>query len=262
MGKIGDSVLLEKGNGIATVYLNEPNSLNVLRKSLKEDLLNVLGIIEKDTEIGVVIFAGKGRSFCAGGDIKAMAEVDHPLEIKKNMEESARIVETIRKMPKITIAAVHGYAAGAGFSLALATDLIVAEEGTKFFLSFKNVGLIPDLGLHYHLPKLLGEWKAKEWIWNGVKITAEEARIYGFVKEIAPKGQVYEKACKIGQELLEGPIQSYIYSKLIINSSSSFRFEDVLRMENDTQTILRGSRDHKEGVSAFLEKRAPKFSGN
>ncbi|WP_027416740.1 enoyl-CoA hydratase/isomerase family protein [Aneurinibacillus terranovensis] len=255
-------MLLEINKGIATVYLNEPDSLNALRKQLKEDLLNILGVIEKDPEIRVVILIGNGRSFCAGGDIKAMAEIDNPLEIKRNMDQSARIVETLRGMPQITIAAVHGYAAGAGFSLALASDLIVAEEGTKFVLSFKNVGLIPDLGLHYHLPKILGEWKAKEWIWNGAKISAEEGRSCGFVREVVPKGHAYEKARELAKEFMEGPIQSYIHSKMIINNFSSLRLEDVLRMENDVQTILRGSSDHKEGVSAFLEKRTPKFSGS
>jgi 2-(1,2-epoxy-1,2-dihydrophenyl)acetyl-CoA isomerase len=259
---LGDSVLLEINNRIATVYLNEPDSLNALTKQLKEDLLNILGVIEKDPEIRVVILTGNGRAFCAGGDIKAMAEIDNPLEIKRNMDQSARIVETLRRMPKITIAAVQGYAAGAGFSLALSSDLIVAEEGTRFVLSFKNVGLIPDLGLHYHLPKIVGEWKAKEWIWNGAKISAEEAQSCGFVKEIVPKGQAYGKACELAQELLQGPMQSYIHSKLIINSSTYLRLEDVLRMESDAQTILRGSFDHKEGVKAFLEKRVPKFSGN
>ncbi|MEW9673020.1 enoyl-CoA hydratase/isomerase family protein [Ammoniphilus sp. 3BR4] len=258
---MGDRVLLEKSNGIASVYLNEPNSLNALSMPLKEELLSILRSIEKDPDVGVVILAGKGKSFCAGGDVKAMVEMTNPLEIKRMMDESAKMVETIRRMPKIVIAAVQGYAAGAGFSLALAADMIVAEEGARFVLSFKNVGLIPDLGMHYSLPKMLGEWKAKEWIWKGAKITAEEAYQYGIVKEVVPDGKGYEKACEAAQELVKGPIQAYIYSKSLINSASSLKIEDVFRLENDAQTILRGSSDHKEGVSAFLEKRAPKFTG-
>lgn len=259
--KLENSVLIEKQNGIATIFLNEPDSLNALSIGLKEELSNTLRMLEKDTEIGVVIFAGKGRAFCAGGDVKAMAETHNQVEIKQNMEESSKIIETIRRLNKITIAAVHGYLAGAGISLALASDLILAEEGSKFVLSFKNVGLIPDLGLHYHLPRLVGEWKAKEWIWNGATITAAEANSLGLVKEVVAKGKVHEEALKLATELIKGPIQAFISSKMIINSSSNLRLEDVQKMENDSHTILRGTHDHKEGVQAFLEKRSPIFSG-
>ncbi len=243
------------------IYLNEPNSLNALSLQLKKELLNTLRNLERDADIGVVIFAGKGRAFCAGGDVKAMADTHNLIEIKRNMEESSKIIESIRRLNKITIAAVHGYVAGAGISLALASDLILAEEGTKLFLSFKNVGLIPDLGLHYHLPRLLGEWKAKELIWKGATITAEEAHFLGVVKEVVSKGRVHEKALNLGQELMEGPIQAFISSKMIINNSAHLKLEDVQKMEIDGHTILRGTEDHKEGVRAFLEKRAPVFSG-
>jgi 2-(1,2-epoxy-1,2-dihydrophenyl)acetyl-CoA isomerase len=255
------SVLIEKQNGIATIYLNEPSSLNALSLKLKADLANALKLIEYDHEISVVILAGKGKSFCAGGDVKGMAEIKDPLEIKRNMEESSKIIESIRRLNKITIAAVHGYLAGAGISLALASDMILAEEGAKFVFSFKNVGLIPDLGLHYHLPRLVGEWKAKEWIWSCAKISAEEAKSLGFVKEVVPKGKVHEEACKMAAELMEGPIHALISSKIIINSSAHLRLEDVQKMEVDRSTILRGTYDHQEGVQAFLEKRTPVFRG-
>lgn len=259
--ELENSVLIEKQNGIAAIYLNEPGSLNALSLRVKEELANILRLIEKDHEISVVILGGKGRAFCAGGDVKGMAEIKDPLEVKRNMEESSKIIESIRKLNKITIAAVHGYLAGAGISLALASDVIMAEEGSKFVLSFKNVGLIPDLGLHYHLPRLVGEWKAKEWIWNGATITAEEGKSLGFVKEVVPKGQVHEEAFKLAETLMEGPIQAFISSKMIINSSAHLRLEDVQKIEVDVSTILRGTYDHKEGVQAFIEKRSPKFIG-
>lgn len=258
---MGNSVLLKADNGIATLFLNEPKSLNALSMSLKLDLLDALNKIKEDSDIRFVIITGNGKAFCAGGDIHAMAEKVDPLEIKRNMEISVRIIDTLRKLPKIVLAAVHGYAAGAGFSISLASDLIVAEEGTRFVLSFKNVGLNPDLGLLYHLPKIVGEWKAKEWIWNGAKITAEEAKDFGFVKEVVPKGQVYERAHEIAKELISGPMQSYIHSKLIINSSSYLSLEDVLQMESEAHSLLRETYDHREGVQAFFEKRLPKFMG-
>jgi 2-(1,2-epoxy-1,2-dihydrophenyl)acetyl-CoA isomerase len=258
-----ESVFIEKQHDISTIYLNEPDSLNALSKKMKTELLTLLNEVESDPTVHIVIIAGKGRAFCAGGDVKAMAEDPYdPAEIKRNIEISARIIERIRHMPKIVIAAVHGYAAGAGMSLALAADLIIAEEETKFILSFKNVGLIPDLGIHYYLPRLVGEWKAKEWIWEGLKLTAEEANKHGLVKEVVPKGNGHPRALALARELSAGPLQALIATKLIINRSSDWKLEDIVAKENDIHTLLRGTKDHKEGVAAFFAKRPPKFSGN
>jgi 2-(1,2-epoxy-1,2-dihydrophenyl)acetyl-CoA isomerase len=253
---LNDTVITKSNNGIAIVYLNEPSSLNALTQTLKEQLQSTLDLLKKDDSIQVVIFKGNGKGFCAGGDIKAMANQEYnPLEMKKGMDASARIIETIRSLPKLTISAVHGFAAGAGMSLALASDIVIAEEGTKFILSFKNMGLIPDLGLHYYLPRIVGEWKAKEWIWKGKKITAEEAMKYGLVMEIAPKGMVLEQAVQFSEELIKGPIQAYIFSKIMINRTANVDLETVLARENDTQTILKGTEDHKQAVAAFFAKK-------
>lgn len=256
-----DRVILEKHHNYAIIYLNEPETLNAFSKGLKEQLLSALKEIEKDESIHVVILSGKGKSFCAGGDLKGMAKKYTTLEIKQTMDQAAKIVELIRKMPKLVITAVHGYAAGAGMSLALASDLIIAEEGSKFSLSFKNVGLIPDLGLLYHLPKKVGEWKAKEWIWKGVTIPVEEAYDYGFIYEIASKNLALKRAIVLAEELINGALQAFIHSKFIINSSSSLSFEEVLQKENMSQTFLRTTLDHREGVESFIEKRKPEFTG-
>ncbi|QGQ45612.1 enoyl-CoA hydratase/isomerase family protein [Metabacillus sediminilitoris] len=254
-------VLLEKHHHIAVIYLNEPETLNAFSKGLKEQLLFTLKEVEQDESIHVVILSGKGKSFCAGGDLKGMAKKYTTLEIKQTMDQAAKIVELIRRMPKLVISAVHGYAAGAGMSLALASDLIIAEEGSKFSLSFKNVGLIPDLGLLYHLPKKVGEWKAKEWIWKGVTIPVEEAYDYGFIYEIAEKNQALERALVLAEDLMNGALQAFIHSKFIINSSSSLSFEEVIQKENMSQTFLRTTLDHREGVESFIEKRRPEFIG-
>jgi len=253
---MNDSVIVESNNGIAVVYLNEPNSLNALSMRLKEQMQDVLDALIKDVSIKVVIFTGKGRAFCAGGDVKAMADLEYdPIAIKKMMDASARLVETIRNMPKITLAAVHGYAAGAGMSLALSTDLILAEKETKFVLSFKNVGLVPDLGLHYHLTRIVGEWKAKEWIFKGAKITAEEAHQYGFVIEVTEKGTVLEQTFHLAQELVQGPTDAFLLSKQLIANTANGSFESVLKMENDQQTILRGTEYHKKALEAFFSRK-------
>lgn len=246
-------VLIEEG--IAIVFLNEPDSLNALTKSMKESLNLALDEIENNDAVKVVIFTGRGRAFCAGGDVKAMTQDYNPLEVKNGMDISANIINRIRKLAKITISGVNGYAAGAGMSLAIAADFVIAEEKTTFFLSFKNVGLIPDLGLHYHLPRMVGEWKAKEWMWKGKKITAQEAKEYGLVLEVVSSEKLLEKAIQLAKELIDGPIQSYIFSKLIINSSQNVNLEQVMEKENHIQTIIKGAEEHKKAVELFFAKK-------
>ncbi|MEX2103753.1 MAG: enoyl-CoA hydratase-related protein, partial [Bacilli bacterium] len=239
----------------------EPDSLNALSISLKQSLIHALLQVANDRDIKIVVLSGKGKAFCAGGDIKAFGVKKSATEIKRSMEDSIKIIKTIQEMKKPVIAAVHGYAAGAGFSIALAADLIIAEEGTKFGLAFKNVGLIPDLGGHYFLPKVFGYWKAKELIWKGATITAEEAERYGFINRITPKGQLYDMAQQWAEELASGPTEAFAYSKSIMNQAYTSNLHQIFELENHAQSILRGTIDHQEGVQAFLEKRSPRFIG-
>lgn len=248
-------VLIEKRNRIAIITLNEPNSLNALTNDLKKHLMKALEKIEQDSELKCVILKGSGRAFCAGGDIKAMQEDYNPENIQNSMNLSRQIINKIRNMPKIFIAAVHGYATGAGVSLALASDLIFAENNTKFILSFKNVGLIPDLGLHYHLPRKLGYWKAKEWIWQGELFTATEAVEHGFVVEEVEKDKGLEHTLQYAETLLDGPINSYIHSKLLINESYNMTLDQVMIHENNLQTIIRGTDEHKHFLTSFFNRR-------
>lgn len=248
-------MLVRINNNIAYISLNEPKSLNAFSNSLKEQLLLRLEELDKKNEIKFIILTGEGKSFCAGGDLRAMQAPYDPLEIKKGMNLSKKIVEKLRTTPKLTSAAVHGYAAGAGMSLALATDLVFAEEDAKFVLSFKNVGLIPDLGLHYHLTKQVGEWKAKEWIWTGKMLTAKEAVQHGFVMEEVRKGQLLDRVTEFAKEIIEGPIDVYITSKLIINQSAAMKIEDIMEQENNMQSILRGSEGHRFALENFLNRK-------
>jgi len=250
-----DKVLVEIIDHMAIVTLNEPDSLNALTNELKKQLMNELDVIEKNDQIKCVVLTGKGRAFCAGGDVKAMQEDYEPQKIQQSMDVSRQIINKIRTMPKIVVAAVHGYAAGAGMSLALAADLIFAEARTKFILSFKNVGLIPDLGLHYHLPRKVGYWKAKEWMWSGKTLTADEAVDYGFVLEAVENNQVLERAVEYTNKLAEGPINAYIHSKLLMNESHDMTLDQVMNNDNSLQTIIRGTDEHHHFLANFFNRR-------
>ncbi|MDQ1002227.1 2-(1,2-epoxy-1,2-dihydrophenyl)acetyl-CoA isomerase [Neobacillus niacini] len=258
---MNESVLVEKENTIASIMLNEPNSLNALSLNLQKELLNSLIDLKDDVSTKVVVISGKGRAFCAGGNIKTM-NLGKPLyQVKEQMDKASEIVKLIHNFNKPIIAAVHGYAAGAGFSIALASDFIVAEEDAKFSLAFKNIGLIPDLGAHYFLTNIVGPWKAKELIYRGAKITGVEGRDYGFINKVVPKGQVLEAAFELATELALGPTRAYTYSKSIINQSVYKTLDEIIELENYSQSLLRGTKDNREGIEAFLSKRFPEFSG-
>lgn len=258
---MNESILVEKKNSIATIMLNEPESLNALSPKLRNELISVLLKVEEDEEIKVAIIAGKGKSFCAGGNIKNMREKMQSYEVKEGMDTSIKIIKLMRELSKPVISAVHGYAAGAGFSIALASDLVIAEEEAKFTLAFKNLGLVPDLGTHYFLANIIGTWKAKELIWRGNTITALEGERYGFINSIVPNGQALEVAQQLAVELAQGPSRAYAYTKSITNQSVDRSLNEILEIENFSQSILRGTKDNKEGIEAFLSKRTPRFTG-
>ena len=161
-----ESVLFSVENGVGYIKLNQPSALNALSTEVTQGLLNSLDLAEENPDVKVVIISGEGRAFCAGGDVKAM-EKRTTLESLERMSGISRIAIRMEDFSKPIISAVHGYAVGAGFSLALASDIIFAEEGTKFGLSFAKVGLIPDCGALYYLPRIVGSWKAKELIFSG-----------------------------------------------------------------------------------------------
>ncbi|KMK75153.1 enoyl-CoA hydratase/isomerase family protein [Alkalihalobacillus pseudalcaliphilus] len=259
---MSESVIVERKEAIAIVYLNEPKSLNAIGHQLIKGLTNTFKELEEDDSIKVIVLAGKGNSFCAGGDIKMMANDSlSPLETKQLIDDFTGIVSYMRKMKKVIIAVVHGYIAGAGISLALASDLILAEEKSRFVLSFKNIALVPDLGLHYHLPRIVGELKAKEWMIRGVNLNAEEAKKEGLVSEVLKQEQMFERAFELALEISNGPTQAFTYSKQLIHESFDASFDEVIQKENATQMLMRGTMDHREGIQAFIEKRQPKFVG-
>ncbi|MEK3765419.1 enoyl-CoA hydratase/isomerase family protein [Solibacillus sp. FSL K6-4121] len=250
-------MIFEKQGDIGVVYLNEPTKMNALSMALKRELLNTLYTIQQQ-DIKILVITGNGKGFCAGGDLIAMQEVYDALAIKESMEISKQIVQQLRTLPQLTISVVNGFAAGAGFSLALSTDFAIAEEQAKFVIAFKNVGLIPDLGLHYHLQKALGSRIAKEWVYEGKILTALEAQNYQFVNKVVAKNHGLEHALKLAEELLAGPIEAYKASKRIFNELEDAQLKQVMETENLVQVILRGESEHKECLKQFLQNKKVK----
>ena len=255
-----DTVKLHVTGRVATVELNRPESLNSLNVEMLKGLAAVLKEISQSSDVDIVVLRGNGRAFSSGGDIKTMLLDANEEDFPMVMDCISEVVATLYTMPKLTISAITGAAAGLGLSIALATDYIVADKASKLAMNFIGIGLIPDGGGHYFLEKRLGEDKAKHLIWEGKPLSAEEALQNGLIHEIA-QGTLDEALEAKLQRLLNSPIQAMIETKIILAEKNSPQLLKVLELEREGQRKMRLTKDHQEGIQAFLEKRRPVFTG-
>jgi len=251
---------IQKENSIAYLKMNRPDKRNALSKELARSLIEALKEVEKDGEIKVIILSGEGKSFCAGGDIGAMNPDRTSSQVMLKMKETSEITRTILGLDKYVVSAVHGHAAGAGFSLALASDFIVSDSKTQFISSFGKIGLIPDLGLVKLLSDRIPISLAKEWISSSKPISAEEVYSKGLISRLTDNN-VVDTATEFVQFIIEGPPVANKFVKYLVNHASDFSHESSILQENIIQSLMFQTEDSKEGIQAFLEKRAPNFNG-
>lgn len=257
---MSEVIQVKKENNIAYITMNRPDKLNALSVELSAQLNRAIREADEDPEVKVIILSGAGRAFCAGGDIGTFQQVNSVADMLKYMTEVVEIQKTIKSAKKYVISAVHGYAAGAGFSVALASDFIVAHQEAKFAISFNNIGLIPDLGLVKNLSEVVPPQVAKEWISSARSISAEEGYQRGFVNRIA-ENDVIEEATEFAQFIISGPPIANQFVKYLVNHATELTNETFTMQENTVQALLFQTLDHKEGVRAFFEKRKPEFKG-
>lgn len=255
-----DTVNLHVNGRVATVELNRPESLNALNVEMLKGLAVTFKEFSSLEDVDIVVLTGKGRAFCSGGDIKMMLSGSNKEDFDAIMDVISDLVVTLYNLPKLTISAVSGAAAGLGLSLALATDYIITEKTTKLAMNFIGIGLIPDGGSHYFLEKRLGEDKAKHLIWEGKQLLAEEAYKMGLVHEIAEEGLSEALQSRL-QRWLNSPVKAMIETKKILAQKNNPQLINVLEIEKDSQYKMRKTKDHQEGIRAFLEKRNPNFVG-
>ncbi|MFY4774222.1 enoyl-CoA hydratase [Metabacillus sp. RGM 3146] len=244
---------------VAYLELNRPESINAMNEEMLRELLAALQEV-KESSADVLILSGSGKGFSAGGDIKTMLNNMDEAAFSPVMKVISDIALTLYTLPKLTISAIHGPAAGLGFSLALATDYIIAHQTATLSMNFIGIGLIPDGGGHFFLSRRLGEIKAKRLIWNGERLTAESAYDMGLVDRLVRGDIKSEVRNKVG-EWLEKPVGAMIETKLIYAHQHKEMLEAMLKKEHDAQFKMRKTNDHQEGIRAFLDKRQPKFTG-
>lgn len=247
--------------GILKLTLNQPDSLNALGTAMAEDLIAALQHAQSDKKVKAIIITGSGRAFSAGGDLKFMEKGLGVISAQDYVVKVSKVTQLIFHIGKPVIAAVNGFAVGAGFNLALAADFVTAGSDAKFGQAFLQVGLIPDIGGTYFLPRVVGLQKAKELVFTGKIIDATEAEKLGIAGKVVNSGDLQEEVYKFAAQLAQGPSSTMGLAKSLLNRSIDRDLDDALQDEMYTQSICMQTRDHREGVRAFIEKRKPKFTG-
>ncbi len=260
-----EHIQIAETEGILTITLNRPDRLNAFIGHMRRDLAEALEHAGSDRGVRVVIITGAGRGFCAGGDIAFMAELMQRRdaeEFSRILGAGRRVILAIRQMTKPVIAAINGPAAGAGFNLALACDLRVAANTATFSQSFTKVGLHPDWGGTYFLPRVVTPNKACEMFFLGESIDATEAARLGIVNQVVAPEELESAAMELAQQLRAAPPIALAAAKHAVYMSQAAELDEMLRYETEAQLRCFDSDDGHEGVHAFLEKREPKFTGH
>jgi 2-(1,2-epoxy-1,2-dihydrophenyl)acetyl-CoA isomerase len=264
MSKLYKNILTAKEGGIFTITLNRPEVYNAISPELFHELDEAVEEAAKDGETRVVVITGAGKAFCSGGDVNLdVSQVSRmtPFEWR---EYDGRFCETIKKiywMEKPVIAAVNGIAGGGGCDLALACDIRIASENAKFAMFYVRMGIIPDIGGNYFLPKLVGLGRAKLIAFTGDFVDAATAERWGLVDVLAPAGEFDATVRELAQKLAKGPTKAIGMAKIAINKSLHMDLETSLDYSSNLQVFLFSTEDHREGYQAFLEKRKAAFKG-
>lgn len=257
-------ILTEAGAGVLSITLNRPEVLNSITTTMSGDLLATLNRASDDDQVRAVLLTGAGRAFCAGQDLaEATPGPDKP---RQDFAAHVRkvynpVVRALRRMPKPVVAAVNGVAAGAGASLAFACDFIIASSQATFIQAFARIGLVPDTGATFFLPRLVGTARATAMMMLGEKVTAEQALAYGMIYRVVEPDRVVEEARTLAAHLATQATFALGLTKRLINASAANEIDTQLEMEADLQGTAGRSEDFQEGVDAFLSKRPPGFTG-
>jgi len=259
-----ETILLEIGTGVARLTLNRPDRLNSFTVQMHDEVSRALEAVSK-REARVLVLTGAGRGFCAGQDLgdRAVAPGGEGVDLGESLEK--RYNPLIRRLTSLelpVICAVNGVAAGAGANIALACDIVIAAKSAKFIQSFANIGLIPDSGGTWTLPRLAGQARAMGLALTGEPLTAERAEAWGVIWKCVEDDQLQGEVDALASKFASAPTRGLAMTKKLIRESGTHSLQDQLERERDAQRTLGRTNDYKEGVGAFMEKRTPKFTGS
>lgn len=256
------SILLDKQHGVATITLNRPEAYNSINSELAHAWIAALDDCAADPQVRALVLTGAGKAFCAGQDLKEVTDpnLNPGFEVLMN-EHYTPIITRITELEKPIIAAVNGVAAGAGANFALACDIIIASEKASFIQAFSAIGLIPDSGGTFNLPRIVGRAKAMAYAMLGDKLSATEAERVGMIYKAVPAQEFEEVIASTSRRLATMATKGLGLTKRAINASFSNTFTEQIALETELQLIASSSADYHEGVAAFVEKRKPIFKG-
>lgn len=259
-----DSLLVEKQGGVTIITLNRPDSLNAFTDEMHLKLRAAFEEARDEDTCRAILLTGAGRGFCAGQDLGdrdprkmgGAPDLSHTLETFYNP-----LVRLIRALPKPVICAVNGVAAGAGVNIALNCDIVFAAKSAKFIQAFSKIGLIPDAGGTWNLQRLIGQARAKALIMTAEPLMAEEAEKIGMIYKCVEDESLHDEALALASKMAQGPTFGFGLTKQALHAASSNTLDEQLDLERDLQLRAGRSPDYEEGVTAFMDKRVPKFSG-
>jgi 2-(1,2-epoxy-1,2-dihydrophenyl)acetyl-CoA isomerase len=258
---VSETVLRHEADGVLTLTLNRPDALNSFTVEMKEALLAALKGAARDPEVRAIVLTGAGRAFSAGQDLKerqapGVSDLGTELRVRYNP-----IILAMRRLEKPIVGAINGVAAGAGISVAMACDIVLAAENATFIEAFSRVGLVPDTGSTWFLPRLVGLPRAAEMMFTGDPVDAATAERIGLINRVVPADKLMEEANSLATRLANSAPIALALAKRALNRAFETNLEVALDYEAQLQSVAGRSADHKEGVAAFVEKRSPKFRG-
>jgi 2-(1,2-epoxy-1,2-dihydrophenyl)acetyl-CoA isomerase len=258
-----ETVQFTKESGVGLITLNRPEVYNAFNQQMGDELVQVLKEAAKDAEVRAVLLTGSGKAFCSGQDLRDRSDANlETMSLGNSVRKRYNpIIRAIVQMEKPVIASVNGVAAGAGCSLALACDLRIVSDRAKFIVAFARIGLAPDSGASYFLPRLIGFGRAMEIALTGRDVEAQEAVQIGLADRVVPHDQLEEEAFRWARQLAQGPTKAYSLTKRALFYGMEHSWEEALEYEAQMQEIAGKTEDFREGVTAFAEKRKPQFRG-